>query len=207
MLGQPARVVKLASCTASSGFPRNTRGTTLATKAAAMLLNEEKKMAQATQPRKHLYEMLKDFDTAMLVTRSPHGHTHARPMAVARLEPDGDAYFATGIDSPKVSEIEADPRVTLTFQSTKQYATLCGRVSVIRDRALLDKLWKEPWKVWFPKGKDDPEISLLKFDAEHGELWDNAGTQGVKYAFEAAKAYAKGEKPKTDPDQHSRVDL
>lgn len=161
----------------------------------------------STQPQKHLYDLLKDFDTAMLVTRSRDGHMHARPMAVAELEPNADAYFVTGIDSPKVSEIEADPRVTLTFQSSRQFATVCGRVSVIRDRALLDRLWKEAWKVWFPKGKEDPELSLLKFDAEQGELWDNAGAKGVKYAFEAAQAYAKGERPRTDRDRHTRVDL
>lgn len=164
-------------------------------------------MGSATQPRNHLYEMLKDFDTAMLVTRSEDGHMHARPMAVAELEPGADAYFVTGIDSPKVAEIEADPRVTLTFQSGNQFATLRGRVSIVRDRAMLDKLWNEAWKVWFPQGKEDPEISVLKFDAEHGEFWDNAGARGVKYAFEAAKAYVKGERPSTDKDQHGRVNL
>ncbi|HEX6993153.1 MAG TPA: pyridoxamine 5'-phosphate oxidase family protein [Gammaproteobacteria bacterium] len=164
-------------------------------------------MGEATQPQQHLYDMLKDFDTAMLVTRSRDGQMHARPMAVAELSPNADAYFVTGIDSPKVAEIEADPHVTLTFQSSKQYAAVSGRVSIVRDRTLLDRLWKEAWKVWFPKGKDDPEISILKFDAEQGELWDNAGTKGMKYAFEAARAYAKGERPSTDPDQHARVDL
>jgi general stress protein 26 len=183
------------------------RGTSLAPIPPRCFLEEENKMAGTTQPKKHLYEMLKDFDTAMLVTHSPDGHMHARPMAVAELEPDGDAYFVTGIDSPKVAEIEAEPRVTLTFQSSRQFATVCGRVKVVRDRALLDRLWKEAWKVWFPKGKDDPEISLLKFDAEHGELWDNAGARGVKYAVEAIKAYAKGERPEPDPDRHARVDL
>ena len=164
-------------------------------------------MGQSTQPQKHLYEMLEGFDTAMLVTRSPHGELHARPMAVAALEPDSDAYFVTGIDSPKVAEIEADPRATLTFQSSSRSATVSGRVSVVRDRALIDRLWKDSWKVWFPKGQDDPQISLLKFDAEHGELWDNSGLQGMKYAFEAVKAYAQGERPTTDRKQHTRVDL
>jgi len=164
-------------------------------------------MAKTAEHKAHLYEMLKDFDNAMLVTRSAEGHMHARPMAVAELRPDADAYFVTGIDSPKVAEIEADPSATLTFQSPRQYASVCGRVSVVRDRALINRLWKEAWKVWFPKGKDDPSISLLRFDAQHGELWDNAGAQGVKYAFEAAKAYAKGETPKTDDKRHARVDL
>lgn len=164
-------------------------------------------MGQSTQPQQHLYELLKDFDTAMLVTRSADGNMHARPMAVAELEPNADAYFVTSIESPKVAEIEADPRVTLTFQGPNRFAAVAGRASVVRDRELLDRLWKEAWKVWFPKGKEDPDVSLLKFDAEHGELWDNAGAKGIKFAFEAAKAYAKGERVQTDGDRHQSVDL
>jgi general stress protein 26 len=155
----------------------------------------------------HLYDLLKGFDTAMLVTRAEDGHLHARPMAVAELHADAGAYFVTSIDSPKVAEIYADADVLLTFQSANQYAALYGRANIVRERALIDRLWKEAWKVWFPRGKDDPAIALLRFDAEHGEFWNNAGMSGAKYVFEAAKAYLKGETPHVDADQHGRVRL
>jgi general stress protein 26 len=155
----------------------------------------------------HLYDLLQDFDTAMLVTRAADGHLHARPMAVAELRADADAYFVTDIDSPKIAEIDADADVLLTFQSERRYAAVYGRVNVVQDRQLIERLWKEAWKVWFPRGKSDPSIALLRFDAERGEFWDNAGTRGVHYAFEAAKAYVRGETPQTDSDQHGRVRL
>ena len=63
----------------------------------------------------HLYDLLSGFDTAILVTRAADGHLHARPMAVAELHADADAYFVTSIDSPKVAEIYADADVLLTF--------------------------------------------------------------------------------------------
>ncbi len=72
---------------------------------------------RSTNTQKHLYDLLKDFDTAMLVTQSADGHMHSRPMAIAELRADSDAYFVTSIDSPKVDEIKANPSVTLTFQS------------------------------------------------------------------------------------------
>ncbi|HUQ52203.1 MAG TPA: pyridoxamine 5'-phosphate oxidase family protein [Gammaproteobacteria bacterium] len=155
----------------------------------------------------HLCDLLKGFDTAMLVTRARDGYLHARPMAVAELRADADAYFVTSIDSPKIAEIDADADVLLTFQSERQYAAVYGRVNVVQDRQLIERLWKEEWKVWFPQGKSDPSIALLRFDAERGEFWDNAGTRGVEYAFEAAKAYVRGEKPHVDSDQHGRVRL
>jgi general stress protein 26 len=165
-------------------------------------------MAEALNTQKHLYDLLKDFDTAMLVTQSADGHMHSRPMAIAELRPDADAYFVTSIDSPKVDEINANPSVTLTFQSSKQYASLSGRATLVRDQALIDRLYKENWKIWFPRGKNDPSISMLKFNAQHGEYWDNAGAQGLKFVFEAAKAYVKGERAEeNDPKQHAKVDL
>ncbi|MBC8118428.1 MAG: pyridoxamine 5'-phosphate oxidase family protein [Burkholderiaceae bacterium] len=159
------------------------------------------------EQREHLYDLLKDFNTAMLVTRSPDGHMHARPMAIAELRSDADAYFVTGIDSPKAAEIAAHPTITLTFQSSNQFASVSGQAEVVRDRALIDRLYKEDWKIWFPEGKADPSIALIKFTAEDGEYWDNAGAQGLKFAYRAAKAYLKGETPKEDEKQHAKVDL
>ena len=129
-------------------------------------------------------------------------------MAIAELRADADAYFVTSTNSPKVAEVQANPSVTLTFQSANQYASLSGRATIVRDRALIDRLYKEDWKIWFPQGRTDPSIALLKFNAQHGEYWDNAGVQGLKFVFEAAKAYVKGERPKEDDQkQHAKVDL
>jgi general stress protein 26 len=155
----------------------------------------------------HLYDLLQDFQTAMLITRAGDGHLHARPMAVAELRADADAYFVTNIDSPKVAEIDADADVLLTFQSAHQYAAVYGRVNVVQDHALIERLWQEAWQVWFPRGKSDPSIALLRFDAERGEFWDNAGMRGAQYVFEAAKAYLRAESPHPDPDLHGRVRL
>lgn len=164
-------------------------------------------MISTPERREHLYELLKDFDTAMLLTRTSDGHMHGRPMAVAELRPGADVLFATRLDSPKISEISENAEATLTFQSARQFASLCGHVSVVRDRALIDRVWKEAWKVWFPEGRSDPSLALLKFDTSHGEYWDNAGAQGLKYAMQAAKAYVKGQTPKTDDAQHAKVNL
>lgn len=157
--------------------------------------------------QQHLYDLLKDFDTAMMITQGAQTQMHARPMAIAELKPDADAYFATSLDSPKVAEIANNAHVTLTFQSHKQFAALYGSVEIVKDRAQIDRLWKEAWKVWFPNGKDDPNLTLLRFNAENGEYWDNAGVQGIKYAIKAINAYVTGETPKNDSKEHAKVNL
>lgn len=160
-----------------------------------------------TNPQKHLYELLKDFSNAMLVSKDRNGNLHARPMAIADLRPDADAYFATSVQSPKVAEIESNPDVTITFQGSNQFATVTGTATIVSDRALIEKLWSEPWRVWFPGGKDDPSLVLIKFDAREGEYWDNSGLNGLRYAFEGLKAVITGDTPATDKNTHAKLRL
>ncbi len=164
-------------------------------------------MNNTSNSRENLHDILENFDTAMMTARASDGHVHGRPMAVALLEDNADMYFVTSTQSPKIAAIQADPTITLTFQSSSQFATLSGRATVVQDRPMIDDLWKEAWKLWFPQGKDDPTICLIHFSPQDGEYWNNAGAQGLKYAFEAVKAYVKGETPKSDQGQHAKVDL
>src|SRR5262249_28088574 len=145
------------------------------------------------ETRDRLLEIIKDFEAAMLVTRTANGECHARPLALAEIRPDGGVVFATSLRSPKVAEISHNPRVTVTFQSPSRYATLHGVARVFKDRSRVEKLWSKAWQVWFPGGKDDPDLCLVHVSAHSGEYWDHAGAQGLKYVFAAAKAYLQRE--------------
>jgi general stress protein 26 len=157
------------------------------------------KLSEA-EKRKHLHEMIKGFDSAMLVTRTPVGDLRARPLAIAEAQEDGLLYFATSIESGKVHEVENEPQVGVTFQEKRRFVSVTGRARIVRDRALIDELWSEAWKVWFPKGKEDPALCLLVVDATAAEYWDNAGVKGISELFEAAAAYVKGTRPREDND-------
>ncbi len=156
--------------------------------------------------KKNLFDVVNDFDVAMLVTQTPHA-ARARPMAIAQLDYGLGIYLVTDIHSIKVDEIALNQNALLTFQSARRFACMRGEVTVLLDRQLIGKLWKESWKTWFPGGQSDPNIALLKFTAHEGEFWDNAGMQGLKYIYEAAKAYATGGKPDMDEAQHDKVHL
>ena len=157
-------------------------------------------------PVAHLAEMLKGFTNAMVVTRRDDGRLRSRPMAIAEAQPDGVLYFATAIDSPKVEELAADGRVNVSLQSAARYVSITGRARVVKDRALIDRLWSEAWRVWFPGGKDDPRLCLLAIEPEEAEYWDQSGAQGLKSLFRAAKAYVTGTTPpEFDPQQHAKV--
>ncbi|TWT53811.1 Pyridoxamine 5'-phosphate oxidase [Rubripirellula amarantea] len=154
-----------------------------------------------------LIDLLQDFDNAMLVTRSDRGELNARPMAVAQLEDDGQIWFVTDIHSGKIADLMLDAEVAVTMQSSSKFVSLSGTAHAVDDRAKLDELWNESWKVWFPEGKASQSITLLRVEPARGEYWDNSGLTGVKYLLKAGKAYLQGERPETDASTNASVSL
>ncbi len=163
----------------------------------------------ATESDDKLRELLQDFDTAMLVTRGSDGGLRSRPMAIADIEPGGTLWFMTQNDSGKIEEIARASHVNVAMQSSMKYLSISGTATPVDDRMKIAELWKESWKVWFPGGKDDPALVLLKVHGDKGEYWDNSGLSGIKYLIEAGKAYLSGTRPDVegDPKIHAKVKL
>ena len=157
--------------------------------------------------REHLIDMLRGFDSGFLVTESQEGVLHGRPMTVACVKDDGTLYFAANLQSPKVKQLETDPTVGVFFQKGQRWVSLSGVAVVSHNRVLTDELWSETWKVWFPKGKSDPDLCLLEVTPKSGEYWDQNGAEGIQYFFEAVKAYFTGEPPAHDSDRNAKVAL
>lgn len=155
----------------------------------------------------HVKDLLHDFKTVMMVTHLPKGQNHVRPMQIADTTKDGAVRFATSVQSPKVDEISKNHDVTLVFQNATSFMSLHGTAKIEQDKNLVHELWSEAWRVWFPKGKDDPEICIITVMPQEAEFWDNSGSNGLKYAFEAAKAYVQGKKPESDASVHGKVTM
>ena len=160
-----------------------------------------------TDERSKLFELLRTFHTAMLVSsddeKSP---PHARPMAIAQVEQNCDIWFLTDRASGKIREAKENPLQGLVVcQSSSAFVSVTGTLEVSRDRAKLDELWNDMYKTWFPQGKEDPNLVLLRLAPTAGEWWDERGVNKVKYLVESVKAFATGTRPDVDPSQHGRV--
>jgi general stress protein 26 len=165
-------------------------------------------MQTATETRETLIDLMEDFSTGMLVTRATNGDLRSRPMQVARLEEDGTLYFAAGSESAKADEIAASPEVNMVFQGGEKYLSLSGPAEMVNDPALIDDLYKPDWKVWFPEGKDDPELRILKLSTRRGEYWDVSGTGRIRFLYEAGKALIRGEEMGDfGKEHHAKVEL
>jgi len=149
--------------------------------------------AEATQK---MWAMMKAINFAMLTTEDG-GHLRARPMVAAQSEFTGTLWFFTKASSHKVDEVQQEQRVGVTYADggTQDYVSLSGSARLVRDKASIEEHWSEPMRTWFPKGKEDSEIALLKVDIEMAEYWD-APNHTMVHAYGYVKAVLTGVSPK-----------
>ena len=154
-----------------------------------------------------LFEKIKDVRIAMLTTFDEQHALHSRPMATIKPDADGSLLFFTDKESAKVYEVQKDSQVNLSYSnpSDNVYASITGRASVSRDEAKIAELWSEPMRGWFPKGKEDPNIMILKITVDKAEYWDSPSSLLVQ-AYAYARAVVTGERSKDDDvNEHAQV--
>lgn len=154
-----------------------------------------------------LVDLIKDFENAMLVTQTSNGGLDARPMAVANATDRGELWFVSDRNSGKIADLQLNHHVAITMQDANKFVTISGQCRIIDDQAMIEALWREAWKIWFPKGKTDPSIVLLNIEPQRGEYWDNTGAAGLKYLIEAGRAYLQGERAVTDESVNASVSI
>lgn len=141
-----------------------------------------------------LRELIKGIKFAMLTTVERDGSLRSRPMTVQETEFDGDMWFFTEADAPKVGEIAHDRQVNVAFAEPgdQRYVSLSGTATLVRDPQKQRELWSEPNKLWFPNGPDDPNLALLKVSVTQAEYWE-AGSNRVGRLIDFAKAMITGD--------------
>jgi len=154
-----------------------------------------------------LRDMVKDIDFCMLTTVDEDGDLHSRPMSVnGEVDADGDLWFFTGASSHKVTEIANSPKVNVSFADpeNQHYVSISGTAQLVRDRDKIEELWKPEFKMWFPEGKDDPEIALLRVILEKAEYWDSPSST-IGYVLNFVSSLVTGKE--ADGGENKKLNL
>lgn len=142
-----------------------------------------------------IWSLIKGIKVGMVVT---HGEElmHGRPMHLVQDSLDGALWFYTSDHSGKVEELHHDRDVCVTFADHGQetYVSLTGVSSITRDRAMIDKYWNPFVSAYFPGGKDDPSLCMMRIDLNAAEYWDTNSSRMVQL-FKFAKANITREPP------------
>jgi general stress protein 26 len=119
-------------------------------------------------------ELVKHESVCLFTTRLSELPLTTRPMSVQKVCDQGNFWFLSPSDSDKNQEIANDPRVQLFISNSSNYEFLSvyGTATISRDREKIEEFWSEIAKAWFPEGKDDPRVTVIKVAPEQGFYWD-----------------------------------
>ena len=154
-----------------------------------------------SEGQKKVAELIKGIHICMMTTVAEDGSMDSRPMAPQQAdkfaESGGLLWFLTRGSSEKVEEVQADRHVTLCFAdpSNSKYVTLKGKGTSSKDKAKIHELWNHMYKAWFPKGEDDPEITVMRVDVTEADYWEASSSKLVVYAKYLVAAATGGSVP------------
>jgi general stress protein 26 len=164
-------------------------------------------MAQADLSPEELRERLwKELDEARivmlgLVGGEPH---HMQPMAAFGDKADDAIWFFTRKETDLVQQTGAghDAMVCIMAKDMEFQACIHGRLVPDTDRAKMDQFWSPFVSAWYPEGKDDPALTMVRLDPIDARVW--VSKRGpISYPLQIAKANATH----TLPDVGQRGDV
>ena len=103
-------------------------------------------------------------------------------------------------------EIKQDAHVNLSYAepADQKFVSVSGKATLSKDRAKIDELWDPSVKAWFPEGKEDPELTIIKVTPTKGEYWDTSGNVMI-HLFGLAKALATGKS--YEPGDNQKINV
>ena len=102
---------------------------------------------------------------------------HGQPMTAVLDDdlPQGPIWFFTSSDTELFQAMGQRHGAMAHFASKGHdlFASLEGELVAETDRAMVDRLWSPFVAAWYPGGKDDPRLRLLRFEPAHAQIWLN----------------------------------
>lgn len=122
------------------------------------------------------------IDFGMLSTRTDGGAIASRPMSNnGEVEYRGDSYFFSYDSARTVSDIQAEPRVGLTFTGAAGllggpplFIAVEGDADLVRDKAQFAEHWTKDLDRWFEQGIDTPGVVMIHVRARRLHYWNGS---------------------------------
>ncbi|MEI4470043.1 pyridoxamine 5'-phosphate oxidase family protein [Frigidibacter sp. MR17.24] len=139
----------------------------------------------------HLWKHLSSDRTLMIGLETP-ADDHPRPMTALVDEEtgkhEGPLWIFTAKDTSLARALAGGAEAavaTFVAKNNDLYATIRGSLTLDTDRAVVERLWNPFVAAWYPEGKDDPSLVLLRFDLDRAEIWETGSSlvTGTKALF------------------------
>ncbi|MCP1469820.1 general stress protein 26 [Sphingobium sp. OAS761] len=95
---------------------------------------------------------------------------HSLPMT-AQLDPDANHCF--WFYTARGNRLAPGGPAMAQFASKDHYLFACieGTLAPETDPAIIDRYWSKEVEAWYPQGRNDPDLLMLRFDLGTAEIW------------------------------------
>ena len=106
-----------------------------------------------------------------------------RPMT-AQID-NGAIYFFAARSEDLFKNLTRSSRAIATYAAKGHnlFASIHGTLVEDMDRDLIERLWNPIIASWYKGGKDDPDLVLLRFDAQSADVWEADAGSTLKAAL------------------------
>ncbi len=118
-------------------------------------------------------KLVAESGIAMVASLDDTGHPRIKAMLKMETEDLKYVWFSTNTSSKRVAQFLRDPRASVYFVDPAGFRglLLVGEMEVRRDEAARRRLWHEGFEVYYPKGLDDPDYTVLRFVAREANYY------------------------------------
>ncbi|MCE7065602.1 pyridoxamine 5'-phosphate oxidase family protein [Dyadobacter sp. CY326] len=154
---------------------------------------------------KKLKSLAEDIRFCMYTTYT-NGKIESRPMTTLEIDEQGNAWFFTSRKTEIGDSTNHGEPVTLIYSEPKNntYISVSGTAEIVESETRKEELWNPMSKAWFPEGKEDPNLVVLKVTTDEAAYWDATSSQMVVF-FSMVKAVLTGSTP--DGGDHGKLNL
>jgi general stress protein 26 len=140
-----------------------------------------------------LAELVREFDSALLVFPATTGALEARPMIVARDLSRADLWFMALISPAKADEIAKASEVLVTMRRGQHWLAVNGTLEFHHCASpgaradIAAAAFASSWRLCLHDSRY-PDLTLARLVPTIAEYWDNSGTGALYVAIRGARA-------------------
>lgn len=154
------------------------------------------KIIRDQEAHKKLKSIVDQIDIGTICTFTPNSpYPHGVPMSRQEVDEDGNIWYICSAESETHKNLEKNDKISVFYADPKNYSFLSinGTATLSRDQARIDRYWNKMMQGWFEKGKEDPNIRLIKVTPDEAHYWDS-GSNKIATLFGMLKNAITGSK-------------
>ena len=95
--------------------------------------------------------------------------------AMLKMENEGlkTVWFTTNTAARRTARLMEEVKTCVYFVDDREFMGLMlqGTVEILRDPESRRRVWRQGFEIYYPKGIDDPDYSVLRFTANRGNYY------------------------------------